>query len=136
MKFAVWVAFTLSIVALGCGSAGGSGAGVQTIAPAEASTLLERDSSYVFLDVRTRAEYSGETGHLRGALLVPVDSLDSRLQELTPYRTKTIVTYCRTGPRSVRAEKFLLQHGFRVVSIAGGITRWNNEHLPVVKEQP
>ncbi len=136
MKSIFLAGLLMALIAVGCGGSKEAESGVATMTPSEAMTILGRDSAYVFLDVRTRAEFASETGHLRGALLVPVDSLQARLSELMPYRSRTIVTYCRTGPRSVRAEKFLLQHGFRSVSIAGGITRWNKENLPVVKEQP
>ena len=46
----------------------------------------------MILDVRSREEFSGELGHLEGAVLLPLPELGSRLDELTPYRMQTIVT--------------------------------------------
>ena len=97
--------------------------------------FLGHDTSVVFLDVRTPKEYASETGHLKGAILIPVDSLESHLSELEPYKSKTIIAYCRSGVRSVRAQTILTKHGFHALSMIGGITRWNKELLPVIKEQ-
>lgn len=46
----------------------------------------------LILDVRSREEFSGELGHLEGAVLLPLPELGSRLDELTPHRMQTIVT--------------------------------------------
>lgn len=88
----------------------------------------------MFLDVRTPGEYKSETGHLQGAILIPVDTLERRMQELEPYKSKTIIAYCRSGNRSARAQKLLASYGYRAFSMSGGITQWNKEQFPVVKE--
>ena len=108
---------------------------VPTMTPEETYQKLGHDTSYVFLDVRTAAEYESPTGHLAGAILIPVDTLEHEIAALEPYRSKTIIAYCRTGHRSARAQRILSGHGFRAVSMAGGITRWNAENLTVIKEQ-
>ncbi len=101
----------------------------------ESMKFLGHDTTVVFLDVRTTKEYGSETGHVRGAILIPIDSLESRLPELDTYKSKTIIAYCRTGIRSVRAQRILAENGFHALSMLGGITRWNKEDLPVEKEQ-
>ncbi len=108
---------------------------VPTVTPAETYKALGRDTSYVFLDVRTPEEFKSGTGHLEGAILIPIDSLGKSIGTLEPYRSKTIVAYCRSGVRSARAQKILAQAGFRALSMEGGMIRWNSENLPVVKEQ-
>ncbi len=108
---------------------------VENIAPLQADSLLRTDTTIVVLDVRTPGEFKSESGHLRAALLLPVQELEERLGELEPYREKTIVTYCRSGVRSARAAAILSHHGFRVLNMTGGILEWNSEKLPVVKEQ-
>lgn len=102
--------------------------------PAEARELITHDTSIVVLDVRTPQEFSGETGHLAGAILIPIQELDKRIGELDPYKSKTILAYCRTGHRSGQAQRLLKAHGFKVLNMAGGILKWNEEKLPVVKE--
>ena len=105
------------------------------VTPVEAKELLAHDTSIVVLDVRTQKEFSGETGHLAGALLIPIQELDKRVAELDPYKSKTILAYCRTGHRSGQAQRLLKEHGFKVLNMAGGILKWNEEKLPVVKEK-
>ncbi len=112
-----------------------SGQSSHVITPAETASLLEaHDTSVVFLDVRTKGEFYGETGHLRGALLIPVQELEERMNELEPYRGKKIIAYCRSGNRSGRATKMLLEKGFTVVNMTGGMLRWAAEGLPVEQE--
>jgi phage shock protein E len=105
-----------------------------TITTHDAAKLIDSSATVVILDVRTEAEYKSETGHLKGALLMPIQELESRLGELEHYKDKTILAYCRTGNRSGRAERILTQHGFHALNMLGGITQWNKEQLPVVKE--
>jgi rhodanese-related sulfurtransferase len=135
MKSIAWFGLILATLYMGCSSTKEAEMGAGTITPAEAFKILGHDSSFIFLDVRTPVEYSSATGHLEGAILIPVDSLENHLARLEPHRSGTIIAYCRSGVRSVRAEKILSQHGYRALSMVGGITRWNTENLPVVKEQ-
>jgi rhodanese-related sulfurtransferase len=112
-----------------------SGQSNHVITPAETASLLEaHDTSVVFLDVRTNGEFYGETGHLRGALLIPVQELEQRMNELEPYRGKKIIAYCRSGNRSGRATTMLLDKGFTAVNMTGGMLRWAAEDLPVERE--
>ena len=135
MKLQTIVGLVLAVFVAGCTGMKNAGGDVPTMTPEETYKMLGHDTSYVFLDVRTTAEYKSSTGHLEGAILVPVDTLEHEIGTLEPYRSKTIVTYCRSGVRSARAQRILTRHGFRAFSMAGGITRWNSENLPVVKEQ-
>lgn len=102
--------------------------------PASVQQRIERDSSVVILDVRTPGEWLSPTGHLRGAVLIPVQSLTERLRELEPYKDRHIIVYCRTQNRSAHAAGILREQGFDVSVMAGGITRWNQEGRPVVRE--
>lgn len=95
------------------------------ITPAEVKARLEKSSDLIILDVRTKEEYESETGHLPGAILIPVQELESRYQELDSLKNKEIVAYCKAGVRSARASKFLGEKGFKVFNMVGGITAWN-----------
>jgi rhodanese-related sulfurtransferase len=136
MKRFAFAAFILGLTLPGCTGSRYEGSNVPGIAPYESMKFLGHDTSVVFLDVRTPKEYGSETGHLNGAILIPIDSLESHVSELEPYKSKTIIAYCRSGVRSSRAQIILTQHGFHALSMIGGITRWNKELLPVIKEQP
>lgn len=135
MRDVLFAVFILVSALVGCTGSRNEASSVPSITPIESIEFLGHDTTIVFLDVRTTKEYASETGHLHGAILIPVDSLENRLPELDPYKSKTIIAYCRTGVRSVRAQKILAEHGFHALSMLGGITRWNKEDLPVEKEQ-
>jgi phage shock protein E len=95
------------------------------ITPAEVKARLEKGDGVVILDVRTKEEYESKTGHLPGAILIPVQELENRYQELDSLKSKEIVAYCLAGGRSARASKFLGEKGFKVLNMVGGITAWN-----------
>ena len=54
--------------------------------------LQEGPERPMILDVRSGEEFSGELGHIEGAVLLPLSELGSRLDELSPLRLTTIVT--------------------------------------------
>ena len=95
------------------------------ITAAEVRERLEKGDDLVILDVRTKEEYESETGHLKGAILLPIQELETRYTELDSLKTKEIVAYCRSGLRSERASKFLGEKGFKVYNMLGGILEWN-----------
>jgi len=97
--------------------------------------MVESDENIVLLDVRTVQEFHSETGHLRDAVLIPIQELPHRVDELDRVKEKTIIAYCRTGNRSGKAAAWLSQRGFRVLNMEGGIVQWNDESFPVVREQ-
>ncbi|HET9136964.1 MAG TPA: rhodanese-like domain-containing protein [Candidatus Kapabacteria bacterium] len=125
--------FAASITLIQCSN--GSAQGFRTVSVQTADSLRQNDSSVIILDVRTREEYSSETGHLPKAQLIPVQELESRIDELAPYKNKTIITYCRTGRRSETAAAILSKNGYSVLNMQGGIASWNDAHLPVEQLQ-
>ncbi|MFU8796467.1 MAG: FAD-dependent oxidoreductase [Dehalococcoidia bacterium] len=76
-----------------------------------------KDTGAIVLDVRTAKEYA--SGHLDGALNIPLDELRSRMNELPI--DKEIWTYCRVGQRSYYAARILRSNGFKARNISGGI---------------
>ena len=96
--------------------------------------LIRIDPSIVLLDVRTPDEFRGESGHLEHAILIPLQELERRLDELTAYKRQTIIAYCRSGNRSGTAAAILTKKGFAAMNMEGGMLKWNAEKLPVVHE--
>ncbi len=81
-----------------------------------------RGGDVVVLDVRPSDEYA--SGHLPGALSVPLEELERRLDELPADRQ--IVAYCR-GPYcvwSVDAVELLRANGFEAVRFEDGVHDW------------
>ena len=107
----------------------------ELISPEETQKVIEADSNVVLLDVRTPAEFNSESGHLANTLLIPVQELEQRVDELAQYKDKTIIAYCRTGNRSGTAAAILSKKGFKAMNMTGGIVKWNELHLPVVHEK-
>lgn len=65
----------------------------------------------VIIDVREPFEY--ESGHVDGAINVPVAALMSGAQELNSVDKDTeMIVYCRTGSRSNASIQILKQMGF------------------------
>lgn len=97
--------------------------------PVSARELLRRHGKgeVVILDVRPAEEYV--SGHLPGALSVPLPELTRRLNELP--KRKEIVAYCR-GPYCVMAAEavsLLRKRGFRARRIHEGIADWKLQGL-------
>ncbi|WP_250868037.1 rhodanese-like domain-containing protein [Methanococcoides seepicolus] len=79
--------------------------------------------------MRTESEFN--SGHLEGAVNIEVSQLESRLDEVPA--DKAILVYCRTGVRSVRASKTLVNAGYTdVYNMQGGITAWMSAGYPYV----
>jgi rhodanese-related sulfurtransferase len=114
------------IFVLSCSAAGG--AGKAEIAIDRVKELISDSSDVVLLDVRTEAEYEGDTGHLPGAVLIPVQELENRLAELEPYRDRMIIVYCRSGNRSGKGTGILNEEGFRAFNMTGGMIAWNQKY--------
>jgi molybdopterin/thiamine biosynthesis adenylyltransferase/rhodanese-related sulfurtransferase len=84
----------------------------------------------LFLDVREPHEWA--QGRIEGATHLPRAEVEARAGALLPDRSRTVVTYCATGRRSLLAARTLGQLGYeRVASLAGGIEDWFAHGLPV-----
>jgi phage shock protein E len=87
--------------------------------PLEGRALF--DAGALVLDVRTPEEFS--TGHVEGALNVPVGALSDRLHDLGE-RDRPIVVYCRSGGRSATAASILRDAGFSQICDIGPMPAW------------
>jgi rhodanese-related sulfurtransferase len=94
---------------------------------------LERDPSVQLVDVRSRAEWL--SGHLPGAISVPLLDLDSRIQLIDPSRSSLV--YCYEGFRAATAASILLREGSREISILiDGVEGWLALGLPLELPDP
>ena len=98
----------------------------QQITQEEAKTIMSTNQEAVILDVRTQEEY--DSGHIKGAVLLPVDAItEGSAQEVIPAKDTQVLVYCRSGNRSVTASKALAQLGYTEVYEFGGINTWPYE---------
>jgi len=83
----------------------------------------------IVIDVRPAAEY--ETGHIPGAIGIPLKDLKRRLAELP--RSKEIVVYCR-GPYcvfAVDAVRLLRSKGRKAFRLDASVQDWRARGLPL-----
>jgi len=102
---------------------------VGLLSPSELRATLDKDKEgeFLLLDVRQPEEY--ESGHIPGAILIPLGELEARQQELD--RSKRIITYCRSGRRGMAAAVVLCGLGFHgLQSVEGGMLDWPYETIP------
>ncbi|HEX2303911.1 MAG TPA: molybdopterin-synthase adenylyltransferase MoeB, partial [Gaiella sp.] len=96
---------------------------IDEISTPEAHALLESGERPVFVDVRLREEW--DEGHLPGALHLPRNNLESRVEALIPDKTRALVVYCESGARSAFATQALHELGYEhAVNLAGGFADW------------
>jgi len=97
-------------------------------------SLLQSEGAVLQIaDVRRPAEW--EDGHIAGALLLPLNQINTAIGELDPGRP--VAVHCKGGYRSAIAASLLLRAGFRqVVNVTGGFDAWKAAGLPVAQVAP
>jgi len=96
----------------------------------ETKRLIDsKTEDLIVVDVRTKEEY--DSGHIKGAILIPVLELSNRTGELNT--SKKIVVYSEDGSNSTIASGILIEKGFeRVYNVLGGLNAWNESGYAVV----
>lgn len=111
----------LAAAALFGGCAGGNTA-YRQIDMAQASQMMEAESGYLILDVRTRAEF--DEGHIPGAVNLPNEDIREDTVTALPDKQQLIMVYCRSGRRSKEAAAKLTELGYTNIVEFGGIKDW------------
>ena len=89
----------------------------------EAKEIMDSESGYVILDVRTEEEYA--EGHIPGAILIPDYEIIQKAESILTDKDQRILVYCRSGRRSKNAAEALLALGYTNIWEFGGIIDWN-----------
>lgn len=106
-------------------------ASYRELTSSEADEFIRTDNPLI-LDVRTQREYT--MGHLENAMLIPVQELQSRINELEDHKNSEILVYCATGNRSTVASKIFIDAGFnKIFNLRHGIADWAKNKYPIVK---
>ena len=93
---------------------------------ADVQKKISAKDNILLLDVRTATEFDGLLGHIAGAVLLPVQELEQRIDELNEHKEKEIIVICRSGNRSQTGTRILISHGFNAVNMLGGMKAWND----------
>jgi rhodanese-related sulfurtransferase len=86
------------------------------------SELVQKGA--IIVDVRSKAEFS--SGHIKGAINIPVNVLNNNLGQIKD-KNKTIITCCASGMRSASAKNILKSHGYTTVYNGGGWSSLQNK---------
>lgn len=91
----------------------------------EAVSMMEEETDYIILDVRTPEEFAEK--HIPGAINVPNETIKSKKIPELPREDQLILVYCRSGNRSKQASDKLAKMGYTNVYEFGGINDWTGE---------
>ncbi|WP_292956175.1 MULTISPECIES: rhodanese-like domain-containing protein [unclassified Neptuniibacter] len=103
----------------------------KAVTPAQATNLINKENA-VIIDIRPKKEW--DTGHITGAKHIPLADLDRKMDELIKYQQRPIIVVCNLGQAASSATRKLKAAGYeKAVRLAGGMTEWKGQSLPIVK---
>ena len=124
MKRILPLLISLLLLLAGCGGNSADGS-YQQITQEEAKEMMD-SQEVIILDVREQGEY--DSGHIPGAVLLPVGTIDeTTAAEVIPEKDSTVLVYCRSGNRSKTASSTLAELGYTNIYEFGGINTWPYE---------
>ena len=127
MKRILPLLISLLLFLTGCGGNSADGS-YQQITQEEAKEMMD-SQEVIILDVREQNEY--DSGHIPGAILLPVGTIDEdTAAEVIPEKDSTVLVYCRSGNRSKTASSTLVELGYTNIYEFGGINTWPYETEP------
>ena len=91
----------------------------------EAVVMMEEETDYIILDVRTPEEFAEK--HIPNAINVPNETIGSEEIPELPRKDQMILVYCRSGNRSKQAAEKMVVLGYSNVYEFGGINDWKGE---------
>jgi rhodanese-related sulfurtransferase len=109
---------TLAFLAVAWSCVRGDATSRASIEPSELAARISSDEAPFVLDVRSPDEFA--SGHIPGAVNVPVHELAERLLGLGLSPSDEIVVHCERGGRAEAAESILRESGYTGVRDLGG----------------
>ena len=115
-QFLVFIILIISVC-------GGCGKNYKHISIEEAQQMMNTESNYLIVDVRTKKEY--DTKHVPGAVLLPIEEIrNGNVTEVLPDKNQTLMIYCWTGRRAEDSAIMLANMGYKNVYEFGGLINW------------
>lgn len=109
----------------GCASSNNQTNTYRQISMDEAVAMMEQESGYIILDVRTPEEFAEK--HIPNAINVPNETIGADEISQLPDKDQLIMVYCRSGRRSKEAAGKLTKLGYTNIVEFGGIIDWKGE---------
>ena len=125
MKKLILLLLLAALTLSGCAVGENPGTAYRMVSMEEAVRMMETETDYILLDVRTQAEF--EDGHIPGAICIPNESIGTAELAELPDRDQLILVYCRSGNRSKQASEKLAALGYTNIVEFGGIIDWPGE---------
>lgn len=96
---------------------------IETISAREIDRYLY-DRRYLLVDVREPKEY--RRLHIKGAVCIPGEHLLERMPGL---KNTIPILYCERGALSMQAARELQEHGYRALTVIGGLQAYRGRNL-------
>lgn len=130
MNKGFWILGIALLLVIGC--SGGMGQAPDPLPPEEVRTLNEQDEITV-VDVRGPEAYA--EGHIPGAINIPSNELDQRVNEIP--EGKQLILVCQNGPVSRRALETVRDAGFEDANnMEGGMSAWEDAGYELEPSNP
>jgi len=95
---------------------------IKQISATELKARIQNEQPLFLLDVREPNEF--EYAHIENSMLIPLNQIPQRLDELDPQQEMVVI--CHHGVRSRQACMYLVNSGFKNISnLTGGIDAWS-----------
>jgi rhodanese-related sulfurtransferase len=92
---------------------------------------VNSDKPPLLIDIRSPEEFNGGYGHIPNARSIDLLELESRFEELQPFKEQEIVAMCPGGGLSLVAVEILTKAGFKdAKSLKGGTDLWHKKGYP------
>ena len=102
----------------------------KTVPFIKAKELRENNQNYTILDIRELKEYN--VSHIKNAISISFNDFNIKMIKHKIDENTPIVVYCSIGYRSEKVGEKLLNEGFTVYNLYGGIFNWKNSNNPLV----
>ncbi|MBS4208608.1 rhodanese-like domain-containing protein [Bacillus sp. FJAT-50079] len=99
---------------------------IKTITPEEVRNQLIEGNNIHLIDVREDDEVA--EGMIPQAVHIKMGEIPDHLDQLD--KDKEYILVCRSGGRSGRVCEFLMEYGYNVTNMVGGMLEWTGEQKP------
>ena len=114
-----------ALMLTGCAGAGNQPNSYRQISMDEAVAMMEQESGYIILDVRTPEEFAEK--HIPNAINIPNENIGTDEISALPDKDQLTMVYCRSGRRSKEASAKLVKLGYKNIVEFGSIIDWKGE---------